>query len=265
MNSKDISFEKQLQIAEKKSVLSTTQVNYLISDMNRFSKYMKKIKDKNPSISSKELENKILDDFHYNLTPIIFESGFSFENYMDLNSCKFFQEHANAFDDIWKIVSSPDYEPPATNETFGDYLESYLYNIYKKKNDIYSYALYNFDSYMKSVLEDVSFSDDPDESVQIKFKKLEKYIKANYSSGLAQKELMNDLKIACLSPRYYLKVDQKYLEEDIRKELTSSIVAITSTLKETGAYANYEKVNDRNLRKFQFPEFQKFCWFKSLY
>ncbi len=255
MNPKKITFQKSIEIVKKKlGSKSRSPIAYLYLDLTRYKSYIKKIQSQNPELSIKELQEKILDDFHLKLTPKVFESGCSFENYMDLRSCKYLQTHFAEFDYIYDLVSKEDYTPPITNECFSDYLESYVYySIYSGIKEINKYARYAFNSDMINIANDYQnhFSDP-----EVKFKQLEKYIKSKCRNNIVQRNLINCAKIDCFGPKYFLSVDQKIIEKELKNDLTSSILELTSTLDEIGAYERTESLNEKNLRIFQFPEFQ---------
>ena len=46
------------------------------------------------------------------------------------------------------------------------------------------------------------------------------------------------------------------IERELKNDLTTSILELTGTLDEIGAYERTESLNEKNLRLFQFPEFQ---------
>lgn len=264
MNQKNINFDKSIQLAKKKSVskLGLT-LSYLISDLSRYQKYIKQIQEQNPDLSTSDLQQKILDDFHYNLTPKVFEAGYSFENYMDLNSCKYLQTHSKEFDELYELVKNPDYKPPVSNESFRDYLESYVYySIYSRSEEIIKYARSAFNSEMINIKTNYSkHAGNPD----LIYKELEKYVKANVSDRRFQNELINCIKISCFGPRYFLNIDQKQIENILKKDLANSIVELTKTLDNIGAYEKYVSVNERNLRTFQLGDFQKSSTGSNLY
>lgn len=255
MNPYKITFQKSIEIVKKKlSSKNRSPIAYLYLDLTRYKNYIKKIQAQNPDISLKELQGKLLDDFHFNLTPKVFESGFSFENYMDLRSCKYLQEHFSEFDPIYKRVSEKDYTPPISNESFNDYLESYVYySIYCRNTDISQYARSGFNADMLSIAD--SYSAHYGDS-ELKFKQLEKYIKTACPNKFAQRSLINCAKIDCFGPKYFLSVDQKIIEKELQNDLTVSILELLKTLDELGVYERTEILNEKNLRTFQFPEFQ---------
>lgn len=256
MNPKNINFDKCIQLAKKKNASKLgISLNYLISDLSRYQKYIKQLHSENPNLSNIELSQKLLDDFHYNLTPKVFEAGYSFENYMDLNSCKYLQAHSREFDEIFELVGKPDYKPPVSNESFRDYLETYIYySIHCRYEEIIKYALSAFNGDMINIrAKHLRYNDDPD----LTYKELEKYIKTNTSDRRIQAELINCIKIACFGGKHFLNIDQKQLENTLKRDLINSIVELTKTLDDIGAYERYETINERNLRTFQLADFQK--------
>lgn len=244
-------FERMIDVGKKKAIASNQKSFYLNTDLERFSSYIQALHEKHPDATPEEMEQIVTDDFYYNLATKIFDANFAFENYMDLCSCKYLQHDHKQFNKILESVSSPDFVLPPTRETFEDYLVSYVYGcIYKDSEGIFDEVTAYFDDYMLKILEDSSLSPEN------KYKQIETYIKRNCSNSLIVKKVLNGAKTACFGPVYYLKTSQATLEKDLKSNLKSSVLSLTSALKETGAYSTYEKVNHRNLSFLGLPNFQ---------
>lgn len=244
-------FERMIEVGKKKAIASNQKSFYLNTDLERFSTYIHALKAKHPEATNEEMSQIIIDDFYYNLATKIFDANFAFENYMDLCSCKYLQHNHKEFNEILETVSSPDFTLPATRETFEDYLVSYVHGcIYEDSEGIFDEVTAYFDDYMLKIAEDTTLSPEN------KYKQIETYIKRNCSNNLIVKRVLNGAKTVCFGPVYYLKTSQSNIEKDLRANLQSSILSLTSTLKDTGAYPTYEKVNHRNLSFLGLPNFQ---------
>lgn len=243
-------FERMIEVGKKKAIASNQKSFYLDNDLERFSDYIRTLKNKHPEATDEEMSQIVIDDFYYNLATKIFDANFAFENYMDLCSCKYLQHNHKKFNEIYETVSQPGFTPQA-RETFEDYLVSYVHGcIYDCEDEIYDEVTEYFDNHLLSI------ANDPTLSPENKYKQIETYAKRNVSNSLILKRILNGAKTVCFGPAYYLKTSQTDIEKDLRANLQKSILSLTSALKDTGAYQTYEKVNHRNFSFLGLPSFQ---------
>ena len=130
-------FKSAIKYGRKKALYSQQNSFFINTDLPRYWAYMRDLKMQNPDVTLEEFEQLVIDDYFLNLATKIFEANWAFENYMDLQSCKYLASNHSRFNEIYEKVSQPDFQIPVTNETFEDYLVSFVHGcIFEHKDDI---------------------------------------------------------------------------------------------------------------------------------